>query len=58
MSSGLQLEAFCYGAQQPSAHDRDMVVHALNERFAELGRNHPIAYSDNPTPGDHQEEQP
>jgi hypothetical protein len=33
MSTGLQVEAFCYGALQPGAHDHDVVAHALNERF-------------------------
>jgi hypothetical protein len=46
MSTALQVEAFLYGALQPSAHDYDVVVHALNERFVELGGNHPVAYSD------------
>lgn len=46
MSSALQLEAFVYGALRPSAHDHDVIAHALNERFVELGGNHPVAYSD------------
>jgi hypothetical protein len=46
MRTGLEVEAFCYGALQPSAHDHDVVAHALNERFVELGGNHPVAYSD------------
>ena len=46
MSSALQVEAFLYGALVPSPHDHDVVVHALNERFVELGGNHPVAYSD------------
>ena len=34
-------------------HDRDLLVHALNERFSELGRDHPLPYSDDPeTPAD------
>ena len=45
MSSALELEAFCYGFLQPSAHDHDLLAHALNERFSELGRNHPVPYS-------------
>jgi hypothetical protein len=45
-STALQVEAFCYGALQPSAHDHDVVAHALNERFVELGGNHPVPYSD------------
>jgi len=46
MSTALQVEAFCYGVLRPSAHDHDVVAHALNERFVELGGNHPVAYSD------------
>ncbi|MGO9334046.1 MAG: hypothetical protein ACLQCU_08360 [Acidimicrobiales bacterium] len=45
MSTAVELEAFLYGALQPSAHDREMIAHALNERFVELGRNHPVPYS-------------
>jgi len=45
MSTGLQLEAFLYGALQPSTHDHDVIAHALNERFVELGGNHPVPYS-------------
>jgi hypothetical protein len=45
MSTALQLEAFCYGALRPSEHDYDVVAHALNERFVELGGNHPVPYS-------------
>jgi hypothetical protein len=45
MSSPLELEAFCCGALQPSAHDHDVIAHALNERFSELGRNHPVEYA-------------
>ena len=44
MSTGLQLEAFLYGVLLPSTHDHDVIAHAINERFVELGRNHPVAY--------------
>ena len=46
MSSALELEAYLYEALTPSWHDRDMVALALNERFSELGADHPIRYSD------------
>ena len=46
MSSALQLEAYLYGALQFSSHDHDVIAHALNERFAELGANHPVPYAD------------
>src|ERR1700677_5138181 len=45
MSTGLQLEAFLYGVLLPSTHDHDVIAHAINERFVELGGNHPVAYS-------------
>lgn len=45
MSTGLELEAFLYGMLLPSAHDHDVIAHAINERFVELGGNHPVAYS-------------
>ena len=44
MSNALEVEAFCYGALQPDAHNHDVIAHALNERFSELGANHPVAY--------------
>jgi hypothetical protein len=46
MSSPLEVEAFCYGALQPDAHNHDVIAHALNERFVELGGDHPVPYSD------------
>ncbi len=46
MSTALQLEGFLYGALRPTANDYDVVAHALNERFVELGGNHPVAYSE------------
>ena len=46
MSTGLQLEAYLYGALRPSRHDHDIIAHALNERFVELGGNHPVPYAD------------
>lgn len=44
MSTALEVEAFLYGALQPSIHDHDVIAHALNERFVELGGNHPVPY--------------
>jgi hypothetical protein len=45
MSTGLQLEAYLYGALRPTSHDHDIIAHALNERFVELGGNHPVPYA-------------
>ena len=46
MSSAVELEAYLYGALQASPHDHDVIAHALNERFVELGGDHPVPYSD------------
>ena len=46
MSTGFELEAFVYGLVIPKARDHDLIAHALNERFTELGANHPVAYLD------------
>jgi hypothetical protein len=46
MSTAFQLEAFLYGALRPTPHDHDVLAHALNERFVELGGNHPVPYVD------------
>jgi hypothetical protein len=52
MSTALQLEAFLYGVLEPTVHDHDLVAHALNERFVELGRNHPVPYLEDRPPGE------
>lgn len=44
MNEPLQLEAVLHGVLQTTVHDRNQIAHALNERFTELGRNHPVAY--------------
>jgi len=44
MSTEIDLEAFLYGVLRPSPHDHDIIAHALNERFVELGGNHPVGY--------------
>jgi hypothetical protein len=46
MCTGLQLEAILYGALLASAHDHDVIAHALNERFVEMGGNHPVPYAE------------
>ena len=57
MSTALQLEAFLYGALEPTVHDHDVVAHALNERFVELGGNHPIPYLEDQPHGENQDGQ-
>ena len=44
MSTGFELETFLYGLVAPTCHDHDVIAHALNERFSELGGDHPVAY--------------
>jgi hypothetical protein len=44
MSTGLQVEAFLYGVLEPTSHDHDVIAQALNERFVEMGGNHPVPY--------------
>jgi hypothetical protein len=45
MSTALEVEAILYGALVATAHDRDVLAVALNERFAELGGDHPVPYA-------------
>ena len=44
MSTRVELEAHLFGALVASDHDHDLIAHALNERFVELGGNHPVPY--------------
>ncbi len=46
MRSALEVEAYLYGALIADIYDRDLLAVALNERFAELGGDHPMPYSD------------
>ncbi len=46
MSTALEVEAYLYGALTATDHDRDLVAAALNERFSELGGDHPLRYID------------
>ncbi len=50
MTPALEMEAMCHGALVTSDGDRDHIVHALNERFTELGRNHPVPYAEDDGP--------
>ena len=46
MSTAFEVEAFLFGTLVPSAHDHDLLAQALNDRFVELGGNHPVPYSE------------
>ena len=45
MSTALELEAYLYGALVVPPHDHDVIAVALNERYTELGGDHPVPYS-------------
>ena len=45
MSTELEIEAVLYGALLASEADGDLLSVALNERFSELGGDHPMPYS-------------
>ena len=45
-STPIELEAYLHGALEPTAHEHDLLVHAINERHVELGGDHPVPYSD------------
>lgn len=46
MATALELEAFLFMALVPTVQECDLLAVALNERFSELGGDHPIPYSD------------
>jgi hypothetical protein len=46
MSSPLEVDAYLYGALEPTPHDYNVLAHALNERFVELGGDHPVPYAE------------
>jgi hypothetical protein len=46
MGTILEVEAILFGALIPIPYDRDVLAVAINERFAELGGDHPMPYSD------------
>jgi hypothetical protein len=50
MATAVEVEAYLYGALTPTPHDRDLLAAALNERFAELGGDHPVPYSNDREP--------
>lgn len=46
MADALHVEAVVLGLMATTPHDRDLLVHTLNERFIELGRTDRLPYSD------------
>lgn len=49
MSTALEVDAYLHGALAPTTHDRNLLAAALNERFSELGGDHPVDYIDDPS---------
>lgn len=45
MSTSDEVESILRLELLPTVHDHDVLAHALNERFGELGRNHPVRYA-------------
>ena len=44
MSTSFELDAVLHDSLVPSPHERDVIAVALNERFDELGGDHPVPY--------------
>lgn len=45
MSTALEVEAILFGALVATVHDRDIIAVALNERYSEMGLDHPVPYT-------------
>ena len=45
LSTPLEIDALLHGAIVGSVADRDRMAVALNERYAELGGDHPVPYA-------------
>jgi hypothetical protein len=46
MRAPFEMEAILFEALIAETADQDLLAVALNERFSELGRDHPLPYSD------------
>ena len=46
MGTVLELEAYLFGALQPTTAEHDVLAQALNERFVQLGGIYTVPYSD------------
>ena len=44
MGGELEIAAYVHGALVPSVHDHNVLAHALNERFGELGYDTTVPY--------------
>jgi len=45
MSTPAEVESYLHDEFAPSDHDHDVLAQALNERFEELGLDHPVGYT-------------
>ncbi len=50
MQDAMEVEATLFGALVADDHNRDIIAVALNERFFELGRDHPVRYAGDDDP--------
>lgn len=50
MSTPLEIDAVLNGALVATTDDRDRLAVALNERYAELGGDHPVPYAGDEPP--------
>jgi hypothetical protein len=48
MATAMEVEAVLCGALVGQAHDLQLLAVALNERYAEIGGDHPIPYAGDP----------
>lgn len=46
MSTSDEVESILHLEVLPTTHDHNVLAHALNERFSELGGNHPVRYAE------------
>jgi hypothetical protein len=47
MSTAMEVEGIVCGALGATDYDHDILAHAINERFSELGGDHPVPYAGN-----------
>ena len=48
LATALEVEAYVLGALVAEPQDHDRLAVALNERFSDLGGDHPVPYSTDP----------
>ena len=51
MRTALEVDAYLHDALRPTSHDHNLLAAALNERFAELGGDHPVPYTEDQVEG-------